>query len=263
MTSERERLLARLAKLLAVAESSNANQHEANSAKKMSERLMVEHGITRDQVTGYIPAGYYELPMGSEGFTVTWRFALVTAAARFHGCEAVALQLGKRRKVRVVGDRDAVVKAAAMYREAVSELAKLEKDELAAVRISMVHQSYWSEDPRGYTDSFRRGVVSGLVSMMSRYRRSTSTRGKAGFRPATSATSEPFAEPVTPEWRSERLLQPLSSLSGPDPATPPQYTERIRSHYAPRRSDLNLDDASVDFAFWRGFEAAGRMDVHL
>ena len=54
--------------------------------------------------------------VAGNGFGAHWRFALVTAAARFVGVEAVRLRLGKRRfRVKLCGLRRKAERAARLY----------------------------------------------------------------------------------------------------------------------------------------------------
>ena len=60
--TERERILDRLTKLLAMSKSPNSN--EAATAKRMADSLMKKHRLTKADVSSYAPAGFYERPMG-------------------------------------------------------------------------------------------------------------------------------------------------------------------------------------------------------
>ena len=101
----RERVLDRLSKLLEL--SNSPNSHEAATASRLADALMRKHGLTKEDVRNYTcesRSGVFELPLGAKGFETAWKWALLTATARSCGCEAVALLVAERRKIRLVGE---------------------------------------------------------------------------------------------------------------------------------------------------------------
>jgi hypothetical protein len=290
--NERERILDRLTKLLALAGSPNSN--EAATAKKMAESLMKKHKLTRADVSAYAPAGFYERPMGSKGFEQVWKFSLITATARFCGCEAISLQVGKRRKVRLVGEREKVDQAAELYLELLKTLIELERIEAAWISDPSV--LIYSQ-PQDYALSFRQGATVAIIELMQRMRpeRFGLRRRKDPVYPSAprpAPTSSPPAPPPveTAEEAAKRAswlskiwpwgkrpglssaeVQSESALAlvptkkenkgdGKDGGEE-EYKAKVKSKYAPKQVKLHLEDAADDDAYWRGYESARRRVV--
>lgn len=226
--ADRERLLARLRKLLALGDS--PNEHEASTARSAAASLMRRHGLTREEAEAEPLAGYYELPMGARGWGTTWRFALVTAAARSCGAEAVCLQAAGRRKVRIVGERDDVERARDLYLRLLDVVRDLEQRVSDLYGDELAEYAEWG-GARAAADSFRRGVVYGIALVLA-------SVGRDG--PAASSLSEPATVPL-----SEVSLARVSKHAG-----------RVKDRYDPTVRPLDLDDATVPVMFDLGERAA-------
>lgn len=277
--TDRERILDRLTKLLAMARSPNA--HEAATAGRMAESLMSKHGLTRGDVEAFAPAGLYEKPMGAKGFEAVWKFSLITATARFCGCEAISLNVGaSRRKVRLVGDKDSVEQAALLFESLLKTMTDLERLEVSWVSDPTIPIF---SSPKEYVDSFRRGATVAIIETMMRMRPSRfgirkGRRGRASAPPAPTPTApEPSpAEPARPSWISKiwpfrgslRELpsaEPRETSSSlvvrVEPAKEKGYEEKVKRKYSPRQVKLDLEDAVDDGAYWRGYQSAKRLVV--
>lgn len=173
-TSDRGRVLDRLAKLLALVESDNP--HEAGAARRQADSFMLRYGLTESDARSESRPGYHELPLGSKGWRSPWRFALVTLAARRCGAEALATWSGDRRKVRLVGERADVETAHALYRELLEVVGGLER--IASERYAGDLAELAGEvSPSSAADSFRMGLVVGLAVLLGRP--STGARSEA------------------------------------------------------------------------------------
>jgi len=238
VSSERNRVLDRLGKILARTKS--ANSHEADTARRLADELMARHGLTDADLKKHANAGYHELSLGHAGFNATWKFTLVTAAARYSGCEAVALQSGRRRRVRLVGERAAVERAAVLFEALLRLLRDLESslgDYLADLDDVDLDGS-----PRQCADSFRRGAVASIVSRLVQSR--PDRFGRQGGR---SRRSDGFGGAGAD----------VKSLVLGDRRT--EHAERIRQKYAPRMKHLDLEDAPSLSWYWMGHDAADRL----
>ena len=291
--TERERILDRLTKLLALAKSPNAN--EAATAKRMADSLMKRHKLTKADVSSYAPAGFYERPMGSKGFETVWKFTLVTATARFCGCEAISLQVGTRRKIRIVGERADVDQAADLFLSLLKTLVELEKIEAAWISDPSV--LIYSK-PKDYADSFRQGATVAIIELMQRMRpdrfgirkrkdgAAASASNPVPSSPAARPSSAPASEAVKAEeerrrtwfdklwpWRKRPSLPPVEAVS-PAPSKSlavvakaekaegeDGYKAKVKTKYAPRKVQLDVQDAADDGAYWRGYQSARRMVV--
>jgi hypothetical protein len=294
----RERILDRLTKLLALERSPNTN--EAATAARMAVGLMKKHGLTKADVVGYLPSGFYEKAMGAKGFETVWKSSLLTATARFCGCEAILLRAGSRRKARLVGDRETVEQAADLWASLLKTMLDLERME--ASRASDLSVPIYSS-PKQYVDSFRRGATVAIIEMMmhkrpSRFGMRRHSRG--ANETASSPPDSPSASPASPaasEWNLPKVKR-SSWFSGFWPATwkrqskhneqvlfsglslPPQppptasqglvvvpkqaendYKEKVKAKYAPRQVKLDLEDAADDDAYWRGYQLARALVV--
>jgi Protein of unknown function (DUF2786). len=160
---ERNKILDRVKKLLALSTSSNVN--EAATAAAAAQKLMLEHKLTEEDVSDTQDGQMFELSMGAAGFASRWKFVLVTAVARAFFCEAVGLRVGQRRKVRIVGRREDVEIAARVFRYLHSEINRLAKIEIELIdwREGVMDIEDW-HDPEQYLESFRRGAVAAVVA---------------------------------------------------------------------------------------------------
>jgi hypothetical protein len=88
---------------------------------------MQEHKLTEVDVSEVADGGsaITELPMGAEGFMADWKFALISNVAKAFFCEALALRVGKRRKVRLIGRKDDIAAAVAVYTYLLKEIERL------------------------------------------------------------------------------------------------------------------------------------------
>lgn len=287
--TERERILDRLTKLVALAGSPNRN--EAATANRMAETLMAKHGLSKKDVTTYKPPGFYELPMGTKGFETAWKFSLVTATARFCGCEAISLQVGMRRKVRIAGERENVERAAGLFESLLTTLRDLEK--LEASWLANPSVLVYS-DPKEYADSFRRGATVAIIEMMQQMRPENfglRRRKAAGYEPpvATATTAPVDTSTVSAEASSGKTswfakVWPWSKrsdgssagglLTGAEPKEPQSqslvvveaskkedHKERVKAKYKPRQVKLDLENAEDEGAYWRGYQSARRLVV--
>lgn len=244
--NDRQRILDRLTKLMAMSRS--PNPHEAETARKMAESLMQLHGIESREIENFQPGGLFEKPMGSKGFDKTWKFSLITATARFCGCEAIGLHSGGRRKVRLVGERPSVEEAAQLFEDlmvTIAGLLKLEAEWLDQQAFELTVSS------SVYVDSFRRGVTMAIIDKMRRVR-------SQGDEPARTEDGVP-----TPHDGCGRPTEPLhgSTSTGlmkiKKPVdTSPDWKDKIKSKYAPKKARLSLDDAEDEGAYWRGYQMA-------
>jgi hypothetical protein len=161
MDQSRSRAAARAAKLLALAAS--PNPHEAGAAREAARRIMSEHGLTQDEVLAGGDDDLGEVSLGGSERGSTWRFVLATAAARFCGCEAVALLSRGRRKVRVVGRRGDARHASEIFRSATSLVSQLEREVARAVEAGDVLLD--AGDAALAAESFRLGAASALAAL--------------------------------------------------------------------------------------------------
>jgi hypothetical protein len=232
--ADRSQLLERLRKLLALAKS--PNQHEAAAARKAADGIMLKHGFTEDDAREAEREGYFELPLGAKGWNATWRFTLVTAAARFCGAEAIALQIGPRRKVRLVGERASVEAAHALYLKLLKVVAELETlvGEIYPEEISWFCET---SSAREISDSFRRGVVYGILILMSKLDQET--------RSSPPTTTDPNTNSTVNASQPPKANQPGLVKTKPDKT----HTEKIKQRYQPKEKPLRLDDVENLFMF--------------
>jgi len=235
----RHRILDRLAKLVAMSKS--PNRHEAETARCMAEAMAKAHGIGEQEIAEHQPGGLYEKPMGAKGFEKDWKFALITATARFRGCEAIALRVGPRVKVRLVGEKGRVEEAAQLFDDLMStmlDLVKLEAEWLDKQNLVI------SVSSAAYSDSFRRGVTMAIIDKI---KRSRAPRETVEYEAATSREPPNFSN----ELASKSLVRVAKSSE-----STAEYQEKVKSKYSPKKTTLSLDDAEDEGAFWRGYQAA-------
>lgn len=153
----------RVRKLLSLATSNNVN--EAAVATAQAQKLMQEHKLSMADVSVEDGSAITELPLGSEGYMASWKFALVTGVARAFFCEAIALRIRNRRKVRVVGRREDAEVAIGVFNFVVAEIERLADEDVntdAALRFI----SSGRIDVRGYKEKFRQGAAAGVASKL-------------------------------------------------------------------------------------------------
>jgi len=166
---ERNKILDRVKKLLALSTSSNVN--EAANAAAAAQKLMLEHRLPEADVSDTQEGQMFELSMGAAGFSMRWKFVLVTAVARSFFCESIGLRVGKRRKVRIVGRREDVEISARVFRYLHSEINRLAKTEIESIdwdegvcSFGLGLASGIEHDPEQYLESFRRGAVAAVIA---------------------------------------------------------------------------------------------------
>ena len=164
-TAPTPKLIDRIKKLLALANSSNAN--EAASAAAKAAELMQEHKLSEADVSDDMEDGseITELPMGAEGFLASWKFALVSQVARSFFCEAIALRHMKRRKVRIVGRRRDAEVASHVFEHFVREIERLAKEERNDSFV-VLGEMTGTMDPRDYLNHFRQGAAAGIADKL-------------------------------------------------------------------------------------------------
>jgi len=229
------RVLDRIRKLLALAGS--VNSHEAEAARKTAERLMARHGVTREEAEALEEDGNYELSLGTEGWGSLWRFSLVTAAARSCGAEALCLIVGRKRRVRLVGQQKDVERAKAVYDGLLAAVRRLEGVAAVHFEEEVVTASLGLPARRG-VDAFRRGATLGMAWLLDQ---------------AAGASAEP-GSPTRPEReQAAEEVRPSPPAAPPAPAPPPKEmvllgasrrdrAEKIRRKYAPSLKEPRLEE---------------------
>jgi hypothetical protein len=174
VNTARSKILVKIVKLQRLARDPSANPNEAESSKVLAERLMLEHGVSQSEVDEASGFDRREVDLGLRGWSVMWRFALVTAAARHCGAEAMARRVGNTgRRVSVVGKKANVERALSLHAGLLRVARKLRKE--ARERFG----TEWKRDmERGHDllkfgqdaclDDFSRGVVRGIVEVLRR-----------------------------------------------------------------------------------------------
>jgi hypothetical protein len=242
--AQRDRLVGKVAKLLALGASPAAC--EAASARRMAEALMKTHGIRADEVSSWEGSGYHEKSMGSRGWCVAWRLSLVTAAARYCGAEAVSLLKGRRRTVRIVGERRDVEAAAELYESLLGAVLDVGRDVGRISLAGILLEELDDYGERDCADAFRRGEVSAVVRMLARKRREQeeAPRASSGETPAEAVPTEAARE------APRSLVRVGRSLAG--------KTARARTRYSPEERPVTLDDVFASGWFELGYQLARR-----
>jgi hypothetical protein len=233
---DRRRALDKLRKLLALAQSSNP--HEAAAARSRADSLMARHHLTEDDVVEHANTDYHEVSLGDRGWTAAWRFALVTVAARSCGVEAVALQDGRRRKVRLCGARGKIAEARQFYAELLDVIRDLEKlaldeygDELGQLVVG--------NSARDITDAFRQGAVIGLAAAMDAARNRRQGQAESSVEEGELSDRSPGA-PAGEAKISGEVGMVLRGVRGHWPED--EHREKIREKYAPRQRPVIAED---------------------
>jgi hypothetical protein len=248
-----DKVIDKIRKLVAL--ESSPNKHEADTAHKAAERLLKKHGLTREEVAQMSADGYAELPMGARGFDESWRWALVTAAARYSGAEAVSLMVERKyrapkRKVRLVGERTDVERARVLYEELcglVTELERLAADQL----IDLLAEWTACYSPGECADSFRRGAVMGIAARMAAHKKASGQDDEL-WRSAQDppAAERPAEEPVGVVGALVRLVAGARERT----ARAREATSRVRG--APQSKSIDLDDAPCPAIYEMGLDLA-------
>lgn len=249
---QRERLVGKVAKLLALGASPVAC--EAVSARRMAAALMEKHGIGRGEVDSWEGSGYFEKSMGSRGWGSAWRLSLVTAAARYCGAEAVSLLKGRRRTVRIAGERRDVEAAAELYDSLLGAVLGLGREVRRIPLADALLEELDDHGERDCADAFRRGEVSAVVKMLARKRREREEAARASSvdGPETPAEAVP-AEAAREAPRS--LVRVGWSLAGKTARS------RARTRYSPEEMPVTLDDVFAVGWFELGYQLAKRRIV--
>lgn len=240
---DRDRALDKLRKLLALARSSNP--HEAASARSQASGLMSRYHLTEADVVAHENTDYCELSLGDKGWTAAWRFALVTVAARACGVEAVALQDGRRRKVRLCGERGLVRDAQALYQEleiVIHDLEKLALDEYG----DDLGQIVVGDSARDITDAFRQGAVIGLAVAID-----MAQLWSTDQQPASADPSAPVnARRTQPDGNEASSSAKVTDSDLPKPEDgdlvvhkpKKKHSEKIHEKYAPKKKPVVAED---------------------
>lgn len=225
----RDKLLDRLAKLAAL--ESSPNPHEAESARRQTERFMARHGLSRDDIRPR-EVGYHEADL-PRGWDASWKFALATAAARHYGVEAV--RRGPR--VRICGEHADVEAAFAFARRllrTVRELEAVAADMLGSelgIDVSRLDETL----PRRQRDlAFRLGAARGIGRALARAREGGS--GDAWC--SASSGEETAAAKSVPRELARR------------PGSGKDHSVRVAARYRPEV--VALPDDGID-ASWEAF----------
>lgn len=161
--SDTSKIADRIRKLLSLATSTNVN--EAAAAAAEAARLMQMHKLTAADVTADDGSRITELPLGAEGFMASWKFALVTGVARSFFCEAIALRVGPRRKIRIIGKKEDAEVAVGVFNFVLKEIDRL-ADEDASTRDARDIMRDGAIDIRVYKENFRKGAAEGLAERL-------------------------------------------------------------------------------------------------
>jgi hypothetical protein len=239
--TRRFKILERLGKMLALARS--ANKHEAETAAQLARSIMDRNGITEADLKKHDDSAYHELSMG-KGFYAVWRFTLVTAAARYYGCEAIALHKGKKqRKVLIVGERIKTEAAAVFYNLLLSVLTQIEKIEAASDRFANLSENTGFYTPRECMDSFRRGIV---VNMIERFiKRSPPDHDVQ----SCSATEDKIVAPADPKDGILAVIKPENVRAS-------ETTHKIKEKFDPNLKPIRIEEVSCSSWYRYGYAAA-------
>lgn len=241
----RDRQLDRLAKLLALATSSNA--HEAAAARGQAERLMKRHGLSESDVAAR-DVGYCEVPL--RGLDKEWRLALATAAARWCGAEVVFGGSGRGRRARLCGDRVDVARASGLFEVLLGHVKALQReaadtyvgasDILGSYALDLLDDELLSCGSRACADSFRRGIVLGIVELLD---------GRGPKPPSSAEARSPGS--AGKSGVISRALARVVSFAGWSSGG--RASERARSKHktSERRADLRGAEAVVWHAYGR------------
>lgn len=243
--SGRHQQVDKLRKLLALAGS--PNEHESKVARRAADRLMLRYGLTEADVREADDAGYCEMSLGITGWNVTWRFTLVSLAARVCGVEAVALRRGAKRLVKLCGARRDVGMANELYQKLENVVGELESRVAADGPVELLSLMVGDVSARTISDSFRRGAVAGLARLF--YVAKQRERSEA--RDSTPAGA---AVPVVekPEDGCRALVR-VRSLVGARATT---HTDRVREKYSPETRPIDIVGDSVPLLFDLGYRFA-------
>jgi len=247
----RQKLVEKLRKLLALC--SSPNVHESEQARKASDRLMLKHGITEDDVRQLDDSAYYELSLGLAGWNAAWRFTLVTLAAQVHGVKAVALRKGARQLVKLCGSKVEVELAHKLFQKLLTVVKEIESRVVRDGRIVRFAEMVGDLSVREISDAFRRGVVAGIVNCYWRARR----KKKVAEDLATSRPVPRETDGKVPESGSSTSGKELMRLDVLVKATfASKYDEKVREKYAPETRPIDLAGDSHPMLFDLGFEYA-------
>lgn len=158
----------RVRKLLALAHDARGNANEVSAAAAEAARLMSEHKLSESDVSASMDDGsdLVDIPAGSDGFKASWKFSLVTATARAFFCEAIGLKVKKRRKVRIVGRRQDVEVALAVFDFLLKEIQRLTDSHALEERDVVSEMLDGEMTPRERIAFYRAGLAAGVSSTL-------------------------------------------------------------------------------------------------
>lgn len=161
MTPDREKLLARLAKLKALSECKTGNVHETATAAALMTRLMLEHQIEIEEVPGSGAIPIVERDLSAEvrdrGYPL-WQVNLLALVARATDCLSYEVQSGESQfRLRLLGTEADIAQARSLYCFCHAEVERL--------------GHLWNPDaPNGRKNDFRRGAGHAIGQKMARER---------------------------------------------------------------------------------------------
>lgn len=243
--SGRHQQVDKLRKLLALAGS--PNEHEAQVARRAADRLMLKHGLTEGDVREADDIEYFEMSLGIAGWNATWRFVLVSLAAKVCGVEAVALRKGAKRLVKLCGARRDVGMANELYQKLENVVGELESRVAEDGQVELLSLMVGDVSARTISDSFRRGAVAGIARLfyLAKQRERTEVRDSTPADPAVPAVEKP--EDVC------RALVRVRSLVGAWVTT---HTDRVKEKYAPETRPIDIVGDSAPLLFDLGYSFA-------
>jgi len=189
------------------------------------------------------------MPLGISGWNATWRFTLVTLAARICGVEAVALRRGTRRLVKICGSKAEVVRGHDLYQRLLTVVRELEVMVATDGRSALLATMVGDISAREISDSFRRGVVAGMVQLYSASRKRKETEVAGGSPPAAEAGAG-----ATDSGEVCRALVRVRSLVAV--GAEPSHAGRVRERYAPETRPIDIVGCSNSLLFELGYSCA-------
>lgn len=162
---DRKRALQRARRLLALTSSPNA--HEAASASRKFAELRDRHGFAEADLVEPANSGLFEVAVSSArygGFQSEWKWRLVSDVAAIHDCEAAASRDERRRRVRLVGDRNDV-REAELHFQLLYDLIRGE-GEIVVARVFRGRPDLGVSAVGGYARSYLRGLVAAVTERL-------------------------------------------------------------------------------------------------
>lgn len=153
----------RIRKLLALAENEGAAENEADTARRLAERLMAASGLTEADILH----GTEEDPAATVGFTVaesaasSWHGVMAMAVARVTGCTVVWWRLNGGRALRWCGTEDQRAAAVELQAFLVRQVERLATNARKSVPADV-------RSVRSYMHDYRSGVASAVAAQARR-----------------------------------------------------------------------------------------------